>query len=145
VIYDSSSLGYVVATHQTGSDYGPTVWTWYLPLCDPLPAEARRRLLDLKWEHWAEVVLQDLELAHPEIRNVVERLDVMRWGHAMVQPRPGFMWSDDKRSAATPVESIHFAGTDLSGVALMEEAFYHGVRAAEEVLTARDLAFSSIL
>lgn len=145
VLHDSSSLGYVVATHQVGSDYGSSVWTWYMPLCDPLPAEARKRLLELTWEHWAAVILQDLEPAHPEIRACVERMDVMRWGHAMIQPRPGFVWSADKRTAATPVGAIHFAGTDLSGVALMEEAFYHGVRAAEEVLSARALEFSSLL
>jgi phytoene dehydrogenase-like protein len=145
VIHNSSSLGYVVATHQTGSDYGPSVWTWYMPLCDPLPADARQRLLELTWEHWAEVVLQDLEPAHPEIRKYAERLDVMRWGHAMIQPRPGCVWSDERRAAARPVGPVHFAGTDLSGVALMEEAFYHGVRAAEEVLTVREIDFSSLL
>jgi hypothetical protein len=30
---------------------------------------------------------------------------------------------------------VHFANTDLSGVALFEEAFYHGLRAADEVLS----------
>jgi hypothetical protein len=30
--------------------------------------------------------------------------------------------------------NIHFANTDLSGVALFEEALYHGVRAAEEIV-----------
>jgi len=32
---------------------------------------------------------------------------------------------------------VHFANTDLSAVALFEEALYHGVRAAEEVLGGR--------
>jgi hypothetical protein len=36
-----------------------------------------------------------------------------------------------------PVRGVHFAHSDLSGIALFEEAFYHGVRAAEEVLSAR--------
>ncbi len=40
---------------------------------------------------------------------------------------------------------MHFAHSDLSGVALFEEAFYHGLRAAEEVLTARDQPFESLL
>jgi len=31
----------------------------------------------------------------------------------------------------------HFAHSDLSGVALFEEAFYHGLRAAEEILAER--------
>jgi len=35
--------------------------------------------------------------------------------------------------------AVHFAGTDLSGVALLEEAFFHGVRAAEEILAVRGI------
>ena len=35
VLRDSDSLGYVVATHQSLQDYGPTVWTWYHPFPEP--------------------------------------------------------------------------------------------------------------
>lgn len=145
VIYNSRSLGYVVATHQRGVDHGPTVLTWYYPFCDAKPAAARKRLLELGWEDWADLVLTDLEAAHPEIRKLVVRLDVMRWGHAMIQPRPGFVWSETRRQAVRPDGSIYFAGTDLSGVALMEEAFYHGLRAAEEVLAVRGKSLTSFL
>ena len=65
---------------------------------------------------------------------VKERVDVMRWGHAMIRPRPGFIWGQARLTAARPYRGIHFANTDLSGVALFEEAFYHGLRAADEVL-----------
>jgi len=34
VPYESPALGYVVATHQRGLDRGPTVFTYYYPLCD---------------------------------------------------------------------------------------------------------------
>jgi monoamine oxidase len=145
IIHESPSLGYVVATHQSGSDYGPTVLTWYMPMCDDLPAEDRRQLLNLSWQHWAEFILTDLERAHPDIRDLVSRLDVMRWGHAMIQPRPGFMTGAERSLARQPVQAIHFAGTDLSGLPLMEEAFYHGVRAAEEVLQSRGVPHSSLL
>ena len=37
VLYDSPSLGYVVATHQRGARPGPTVFTYYYPLCDDDP------------------------------------------------------------------------------------------------------------
>jgi hypothetical protein len=134
VLADSRSLGYVTATHQTGLDHGPTVLTWYLPLCDEPAPEARQRLLDLDWHTAAETVLSDLETAHPDVRGLVERLDVMKWGHAMVRPKPGFVWSAARRRAREPFGPIHFAGTDLSGLALCEEAVHHGVRAAEEAL-----------
>ena len=134
VFYESNSLGYVVATHQRGLDRGPSVFTYYYPLCDDDPKAARSRLLEADWAGWADVVLTDMSRVHPEIRSLVERLDVMRWGHAMVRPRPNFVRSAARLAAAKPYRNIHFAHSDLSGMALFEEAFYHGSRAAEEVL-----------
>lgn len=133
VFYDSPSLGYVAATHQMLQDHGPTVWTYYYPLCGDDPAVDRKWLLDQSWESLAERVLADIEPAHPEIRRLVTRLDIMRWGHGMIRPEPGFMWSDARRVAAQPWNGVHFAHTDLSGVALCEEAFDQGLRAAREV------------
>ena len=134
VLYESPALGYVVATHQQGIDYGPTVLTYYYALCDRDPRVARQRLLSLSRDQWAEVVLSDLERAHPEIRSLTQRLDVMRWGHAMIRPYPGFINSEARRRAREPLGNIHFAHSDLSGVALFEEALDHGVCAAEEIL-----------
>lgn len=137
VFYESKSLGYVVSTHQTGTDHGPTILTWYYPFAEELATVSREQLLQWAWSDWAELVLADLETAHADIRALVNRIDIMRWGHAMVQPYPGFMWGKTRRAASLPDRSIHFANTDLSGIALMEEAFYHGVRAADEVLVRR--------
>lgn len=134
VFYDSPSVGYVVATHQRGIERGPTVLTYYYPLCEENPKEARAKLLAGGREAWAEFALADIERAHPDIRALTERIDIMRWGHAMIQPRPGFMWSGARRNAARPFHNIHFAHSDLSGIALFEEAFYQGVRAAGEVV-----------
>jgi hypothetical protein len=134
VIYDSPSLGYVAATHQRGMDFGPTVLTYYYPLCDDNVRTARSRLLELDWNAWAEITLTDVARAHPQIRALVERLDVMRWGHAMIRPRVGFIWGKARREAQKPRHGIHFAHSDLSGMPLFEEAFDQGIRAAEEVL-----------
>ena len=134
VIYDSKSLGYVVSTHQSGVDHGQTVWTWYYPICDENLDAARQKLLDLPWATWSDLVLTDLEAPHPDIGEYVERIDIMRWGHAMIRPIPGFIWGESRQSAAKPFRGVHFANTDLSGVALFEEAFFHGVRAAEETM-----------
>lgn len=136
VLYESPSLGYVSATHQLGRDRGPTVWTYYYPLCDGNPVAARRRLLETDWSDWADIVLTDLSRPHHDLREYVERLDAMRWGHAMIRPRPGFIWGPHRRRAAEPDRGLHFAHTDLSGVALFEEAFDHGLRAAAEVAAA---------
>lgn len=139
VLYESPGLGYVVATHQRGLDRGPTVFTYYYPLCDADPRAARSRLLSAGRDEWADIALTDLSRAHPEIRTLTERLDVMRWGHAMIRPRPGFVWSEARRAASKTYRGIHFAHTDLSGVPLFEEAFYHGTRAADEVLSTREM------
>jgi protoporphyrinogen oxidase len=135
VIYDSPSLGYVVATHQMGIDHGPTVWTYYYPLSGPDIASQRRDLLSAGRDEWAEVALADLERAHPGLRSFVEQVDVMRWGHAMARPRPGLVSGSALRQARNPFRGVHFAHSDLSGLALFEEAFDHGLRAAEEVLS----------
>ena len=145
VLYDSPSLGYVVATHQSGSDHGPTVLTYYLPMPDDDPRESRERLLATPWEAWVEAVLADLAPAHPGLRDLVERVDAYLWGHAMVQPRPGFLWSPALRASSAPLGRVHFAHTDLSGMALFEEAQYWGIRAAEAVLRAQGAAFRSWL
>jgi phytoene dehydrogenase-like protein len=135
VFRDSPSLGYVSATHQRGRDTGPTVWTWYYPF----PGDARRAREDLAgatYDDWAEVVLADLERAHPDVRARVDHIEVAFWGHGMIRPRVGALFGGDRAARARAVGRIHFAHTDLSGIALFEEAFDHGVRAAREVADA---------
>lgn len=137
VLYESPSLGYVVATHQRGLERGATVFTYYYPLTDDNPREARTRLLAADWKAWADVTLTDLSRAHRDIRGLATRLDLMRWGHAMIRPRPNFIFGGAREKARQPFRHIHFANTDLSGVPLFEEAFDHGLRAAEEILKSR--------
>jgi hypothetical protein len=134
VFYDSPSLGYVTATHQKEIDYGPTILTYYYPMC--AEQNGRQTLFNYDWQQLADVCLSDMARAHSDIYDLVSRLDVMRWGHAMISPRPGFIWGGEREKAMKPYRNIHFAHTDLSGVALFEEAFYHGLRAANEILNA---------
>lgn len=136
VIHGSRSLGYVVATHQRGQEEGPTVWTYYLPFTGPRPREERAKLLALSFEEAAAVVLHDLGRCHDGLLERVRRIDVMRWGHAMPRPLPGLYTSAERALASRPVGPIHFAHTDLSGVGLFEEAFFHGIRAARELVAA---------
>lgn len=135
VLYESPSLGYVNSTHQKGIDYGAAVFTYYYPMCHE--QNARAKLFGLNHREMADIVLTDLARAHPTIRELTEKIDVMRWGHAMISPRTGFLWSGARDAAAKPFRNIHFAHSDLSGIALFEEAFYHGVRAANEILSKR--------
>jgi hypothetical protein len=134
VFYDSPSLGYVTATHQKEIDYGPTILTYYFPTCSW--DNSRLQLFNYEWQQLADVCLTDMARAHSDIYDLVSRIDIMRWGHAMISPRPGFLWGGEREKAMKPYRNVYFAHTDLSGVALFEEAFYHGLRAAGEILTA---------
>ena len=135
VFRDSPSLGYVCATHQRGRERGPTVWTWFYPFTGPGP-DARRRVAGAGYEEWAEVVLRDLERAHPDVRDHVDHIEVAFWGHGMIRPRVGSLFDPARAARMAPQGRLHFAHTDLSGIALFEEAFDHGIRAAREVAEA---------
>ena len=146
VLYDSPSLGYVVATHQSlRTASGPSVLTWYLPLAVPNPDAARAWMLEQEWRDWASLILADLVQAHPDIESRVSRIDVMLWGHAMIRPVPGFVWGEARRRAAAPYGAIRFAHSDMSGISVFEEAQYHGVKAAEEVMRALGHAHATSL
>ncbi|MEZ5307260.1 MAG: NAD(P)-binding protein [Pyrinomonadaceae bacterium] len=134
VLYESKSLGYVAATHQLGIDYGPTVLTYYYPMAEKNLRMGLTKLLALDWKELADIVVSDLETAHIDIRSQISRIDIMRWGHAMISPRTGFMWGGDREKATAPFRNIHFAHSDLSGIALFENAFFHGNRAAKALL-----------
>jgi hypothetical protein len=60
----------------------------------------------------------------------VNNIDIMRWGHAMIRPTPGFIWGEHRVPLTRPVGNIHFAHSDLSGFSIFEEAQYRGVVAA---------------
>jgi hypothetical protein len=135
VIHASPSLGYIVATHQK-LDAHPlrTVITWYSTFSGERPLEARARLLTLTHADWADLILADLERPHPGLRRHVRNLDVWVWGHGMVCPVPGFLWSETRRAMQAPCGAVVFAHSDMSGMALFEEAFIRGEQAAQSVL-----------
>ena len=135
VLYDSPALGYVVATHQSlRSHPGPTVLTYYRSYPGPDPAATRRALLDASWATLRDGVLRDLARPHPELAREVRRLDVMRYGHAMVRPEVGFVCGAARAAAAAALSGpVHLAHGDLSGFSLFEEAFEWGTRTAARI------------
>jgi len=135
VFMQSPTLGYVDATHQTVRTHvDRTVWTFYWALADGSPAQNRRLLLSSDWSYWKEAILHDLERVHPDIRQCVSRIDVMRFGHAMARPTVGAIFSPERRAVAELQGPVLFANSDLSGFSIFEEAQYRGVRAAEYAL-----------
>ena len=98
VVYDSPTLGYVVATHQSlATHQDRSVWTFYWALTDGPAARNRKLLLETDWHYWKEAILDDLTRAHRDIRQCVSRIDIMRMGHAMVRPTVGFLSSEERK------------------------------------------------
>jgi hypothetical protein len=135
VFFDSPTLGYVDATHQSLRTYvDRTVWTFYWALADGSPSQNRQLLLEKDWNFWKEAILHDLERVHSDIRQCVSRIDIMRMGHAMVRPSVGSIFSPERKRLSSAGGRILFANSDLSGISIFEEAQYHGVEAAQKVL-----------
>jgi monoamine oxidase len=131
VIYGSSGLGYVDALHQSlrtvadGSNT-PTVLTAY----HAVPVNERQALLSEDATVWAEVVFKQLAAAHPDIRQRVQRMDLMRWGHAMAIPAPGVQRHAALLALRAQRGRVRFAHADLAGYSVFEEAFTAGAEVA---------------
>jgi monoamine oxidase len=128
VVYASQALGYVDAMHQSLRPYaGATVLSAY----SALPAAGRAALLQQPWSVWAGQVLDELEAVHPDLRRRVQRIDLMRYGHAMAIPLPGQQATAEARLALRGgCGRLRFAHADLAGYSVFEEAFTAGCDAA---------------
>jgi hypothetical protein len=135
VSYYSDSLGYVVANHQdvtTRETY--TVITYYYPLSANQPSESRKQLYDAQPRRWSAQIVEDLEKMNPGIGSQIVSMDLWPWGHGMIQPSVGFMWSERRAKMTEPLGKIFFAHSDMSGMSNFEEAQYRGVEAAKSAL-----------
>ncbi len=151
VSWTSESLGYVVANHQSlarpaaPGQPDPTVVSWYMPLSTLAPADARRQLLARPLADWQAIVAADLLRTNPDLDGAIRRIDLWRWGHAMIRPTPGFLWGGTRAAAARPAPPLFFANSDLSGLSIFEEAHYRGTRAAEDAMAHLGVAHRSTL
>jgi hypothetical protein len=141
----SASLGYVVATHQSVGREGPTVLTWYMPLSEMEPAAARRLLVERSDADWRRLVRDDLLTMNPDLEGAIRSIDLWKWGHAMIRPQPGFLWAAAPAARAGYAAPFFHAHSDSSGLSLFEEAHYHGMAAAEAVLTRARHPFETLL
>lgn len=136
VIFEGDGLGYVVANHQN-IRREETVWqlTYYKPLYEQQPAEARKNAIQKTHQEWANEVLADLGRVHPNLKENLLKIDIKIWGHAMARPTKGFLFGEERKQAQTPLNNkIHFAHSDLSGISIFEEAFYWGKQAADAAI-----------
>lgn len=145
VPFGGDSLGYVVATHQgPAAINAASVLTWYLPLSNMAPAEGRRLLIERPLAEWQQLVADDLLATNPDLAGAIRRIDVWRWGHAMIRPVPGLIWGAAP-AAASIRPPLFLAHSDMSGLSLFEEAHYRGTHAAEGAMRHLGHAFESLI
>lgn len=130
VCFGSPSLGYVAAQHQSlRTDQRATVMTAYWAL----PQAERAALASGDWRAWAQRVIDDLALAHPDLPRKVQRVELMRYGHAMRIPAPGARGDPALAALGALGGRVVFAHADLSAYSVFEEAYTHGILAAGRV------------
>lgn len=146
MIYGSSMLGYVDATHQSLNRIRQqTVLTYYWPLSHLPPKQAREEALARSHTEWRDTILQELLKIHPELEGHVKQLDVWLWGHGMIRPTPGFIWGNARKRALAIQPPIFHAHSDMSGISIFEEANYHGVNAAQNAMSHLHHSYTSSL
>lgn len=134
VVYGSQALGYVNATHQNLSAVPrETVITHYETLCADTPSRTREWMLTQTHPQWCMRTLQALAEPHPDLARYVQQADVWLWGHGMVRPEPGYLWGKVRQQLLTQTPPLFYAHTDMSGLALFEEAYTRGVHASAEI------------
>ena len=136
VIYDAKGLGYVYDQHQSLKQlHAKKVLTYYYSFSSADLKKSRKELYKKGKEYWKKFALDDLKIAHPDIEECTEEMEVFLLGHGMVSPAPGFIFGKQKREAAKNIDnSIYFAHTDLSGISIFEEAFHHGINVVNQIL-----------
>jgi hypothetical protein len=107
-----------------------------VPLCSrPTPrcrSPIARRCWTSPGRHWAGAGARRTDSrCIPTCRERVQRIDLMRYGHAMAVPVPGRARSAAARAALRGGSGrVRFAHADLAGYSVFEEAFIAGCEAA---------------
>lgn len=137
VIKDDTSLGYVNACHQQLKAVpGEVVFTYYKALCMSDPQSERRSAANRTNEQWLEEILAELRPVHADVDEKLREVEIKLWGHAMLRPTLGAIWTDrmQRLEQLNKIPHVYFAHSDHSGISIFEEAFSQGTRAALKLI-----------
>lgn len=136
VIYGAKGLGYIFNQHQNlGQIQEKKVITYYYSFSSEDLKKSRKELLSKPESYWKDLIINDLKIAHPDIENFIQEIDIQRIGHGMISPVPGFLFGNDIKQASKSIENkIYFAHSDLAGISIFEEAFHKGINAVNQLL-----------
>lgn len=144
--FRSWSQGYIYADALPTSgmeDDDETTLTFYACFASS-PEQERRSLLREGWDFWAAQILEELTRMHPEMPDIVTRIDIYRWGHAMHAAYPGFLFGEARKKMRQPCGQILFAHCDVGGLAVFEQVSMYSVSVAEEAMRRIQHPFTSI-
>ncbi len=135
VIYKSKGLGYIYNQHQTVNQIiDNKSLTYYYSFSNSDLKQARREFLKMKDEAIKNIIISDLSIAHPNISNEIETIEIYKIGHGMISPTPNFIFSEEKAVAKKNIDDkIYFAHSDLSGISVFEEAFHQGIDVVNQI------------
>lgn len=137
VAYQSTGLGYVVATHQLINTAKPprTIFTAYTALNHAPPDTVRRWLLHARDTELRDIAAAELiSIYGQRFWQSVIHTDIAVRAHAMATPVPGFLDNPALAALRRHSSRLVFAHSDLSGYSVFEEACWHGVQAANKIL-----------
>ncbi len=120
------------ADPKTLAEGRPGTLTCYCPIAE---TGGRFLLYFYDFDFWEQRILADMEKALPDVHANLTGIDLYRWGHAMIQARPGFAFGDAREKAQEPLGRIAFAASDIDGIPAFENAYGVALRAAEYVKT----------
>jgi phytoene dehydrogenase-like protein len=136
VSHGSKGLGYIFDQHQSLQQVqDKKVITYYYSFSSDDCGKSRKEIYKKPKEYWKDLVFEDLKMAHPNIEEVTESIDIHLLGHGMISPKCGFLFGESKQKAAQSIDDkIFFAHSDLSGISIFEEAFHQGINIVNKIV-----------
>lgn len=135
VNYHGKGIGFVIANHQKlNISHRENILTYYWPLSDLNPKDARTFALKRTHQQWCNDILKDIVPIIPDIEQRIKEVNIWPWGHGMIMPEIGFINHKRKQLVKLPNENFYNAHTDMGGLSLFEEGFYRGEVAAQKVI-----------
>jgi hypothetical protein len=115
---------------------GEVVFTYYKALCMSDPQSERRSAANRTNEQWLEEILAELRPVHADVDEKLREVEIKLWGHAMLRPTLGAIWTDrmQRLEQLNKIPHVYFAHSDHSGISIFEEAFSQGTRAALKLI-----------
>lgn len=134
VSYYNTSVGYIHAKHQSLSAARiQSVLTYYRPLDELPPKEARQTALHRDPHEWQQIIMNDFENMHEGIGNHITDIQYRLLGHGMICPTPNLI-TTKRQQLNRSHGRLFFAHSDMSGLSLFEEAYWQGLQTANALL-----------